>query len=318
MKVKEQFTSIDTKKMKGVAIILMLMHHLWYFPTRLAGGELNYFITVFGHSSLWLFGCFGKICVSIFFFLGGYGIYCQSKKNNFNILNNIKKLYKAYWKVFLIFIPIALIFFTYQIPYCKYPSIYARFSGWQWKEVFQNFFGFSYSLNGEWWFLQSYLIAIILFPFVIKIIEKNSFLKNIFLIIIACILMTNLFPAIGKLDYLGNLDENFLYRNIFCQSAPYITCFYMGVQFAKENFIIKLKHKISQVIKINYITDIIAIGVIMFFRIFISDSTMDILYVPLLIIFTIDLFNCIPLIGKVFENLGEHSTNMWLIHSFYC
>ena len=318
MKAKDEFAAADTKRLKGVAIILMLIHHLWFFPNRLAGGELKYLADIFGNSSLYLFGNFGKICVSLFFFLGGYGIYCQSKKKNFNILNNLKKIYIAYWKVFLIFIPIALIFFTNQIAYCELSTIYARFDGWSWKEVFQNFFGFSNTFNGEWWFLKSYIIAIALFPFIKKIFDKNSFLKNIIFIIIASILMTNLFPALGKLEYLGNLNNNFLYRTIFCQSSPYITCFYIGVLFAKENYIIKLKNILNKVIKINCITDIIAIGIIIFFRNYIANSEMDILYVPLLVIFISDLFKYMPKVGDVFNNLGEHSTNMWLIHSFYC
>lgn len=35
------FSRIDTKIIKGLAIILMLMHHLWAFPERIAGGELK-------------------------------------------------------------------------------------------------------------------------------------------------------------------------------------------------------------------------------------------------------------------------------------
>ena len=32
------FSRDDTKLMKGAAIVLMLMHHLWGFPGRIAGG----------------------------------------------------------------------------------------------------------------------------------------------------------------------------------------------------------------------------------------------------------------------------------------
>ncbi len=110
----KEFTSSDTKKIKGIAIILMLIHHLWTFPERLVGGELNHLFNIFGDSSIFIIGSFGQICVSIFFFLGGYGIYMQSKKRNFNILNNLKKLYIAYWKVFIIFIPITPLFFIIE------------------------------------------------------------------------------------------------------------------------------------------------------------------------------------------------------------
>ena len=101
---EESFSRTDTKIIKGVAIILMLMHHLWAFPDRIAGGALNTVFNIFGESSAVFFGLFGKICVSLFFFLGGYGVYMQSKKSEFTILSNIKKLCLAYWKVFIVFI----------------------------------------------------------------------------------------------------------------------------------------------------------------------------------------------------------------------
>lgn len=61
------FTREDTKAIKGIAIILMLIHHLWAFPDRLVGGELKCLVSVMGQDSIILLGCFGKICVSLFF-----------------------------------------------------------------------------------------------------------------------------------------------------------------------------------------------------------------------------------------------------------
>lgn len=65
------FTREDTKIIKGTAIILMLIHHLWGFPERIAGGSLKYMFIIFGQSSIVYFGLFGKICVSLFFLLVG-------------------------------------------------------------------------------------------------------------------------------------------------------------------------------------------------------------------------------------------------------
>jgi uncharacterized membrane protein len=111
--MSKEFSRHDTKIMKGVAVILMLMHHLWFCPDRLSG-NLKYLINCFQNSSIYYLGSFGQICVSLFFFLGGYGLWCISKKGKLDILNNIKKLYISYWKVFLVFIPIGFIFFSKQ------------------------------------------------------------------------------------------------------------------------------------------------------------------------------------------------------------
>ena len=318
MTKKEEFSSIDTKQMKGFAIILMLIHHLWGFPERIAGGELKHLITIFGDSSILILGNFSKICVSLFFFLGGYGIYMQSKKKNFNILNNIKKLYIAYWKVFVIFIPIALFFFRNQKAFCSTEYIYAIYNNLSWKKIIICFLGFSNSLNHEWWFLYSYIIAIILFPLIKNIIEKNSIIVNITWIVIVGILMTNVFPIIGTQKVLGTLKNNYLYSSIFCQTAPFITCFYMGILFAKENLIIKLKNSIKQVIDINPLVDIIILIIMVFTRNYIAGAELDIIYVPILIIITLDILNYLPKIKLILRKLGEHSTNMWLTHTFYC
>lgn len=91
--MENYFTKEDTKIIKGIAIILMLIHHLWGFPDRIIGGELKHILNIDGKSIISLIGAYGKICVSIFFFLGGYGIYMNAKKKNFDLLEKIKGLY---------------------------------------------------------------------------------------------------------------------------------------------------------------------------------------------------------------------------------
>lgn len=312
------FSRIDTKIIKGLAIILMLMHHLWAFPDRIAGGELKYFLTINGQSILIFLGMFGKICVSIFFFVGGYGIYKLSEKKEFNIFNNIKKLFINYWKVFLIFIPIGFIFFSNQNAYCENIAIYSKYSSFNKYDLLNNFLGLSSSLNDEWWFLHSYLIAIITFPFIKKVFNNKSTAVNIFIIIAYTILVSNVFPAIGKIKDLGLLNNNILYSSFFLQSAPYISCFWAGILLSKDDLMLKLKCKINETIKLNIFFDIIGILTIVYTRQFMFGATYDIIYVPFLIVFFLDFINKFKLLKKIFEMLGNHSTNMWLIHSFLC
>ena len=313
-----EFTKTDTKMVKGLAIILMLMHHLWYFPDRIAGGELKYLITMFDSSSISVLGLFGKICVAIFFFVGGYGIYKSSLKKNFNILNNIKKLYINYWKVFLLFIPIAFLFFSNQFPYCTNINIYSKYAVFGWKDIFNNFLGFSSTLNSEWWFLYSYLIAIITFPLIKKIFSKHSTSFNLILIIIFTVLMANVFPAIGDLKELGVLNNNFFYSHFLRQTSPHISCFWLGILFAKDDLLFKCHRCITDVIKLNIVVDIIGIFIIVYLRTMYVGALLDILYVPLLIILFLDFIKRFKFLPRIFEMFGNNSTNMWLMHTFYC
>ncbi|MBE6158982.1 MAG: acyltransferase [Firmicutes bacterium] len=312
------FSKEDTKVIKGVAIVLMLMHHLWIIPDRIAGGELNYLLSVFGESSLSFFGWFGNICVSLFFFLGGYGIYVQSTKKDFNLIKNIKKLFISYWKVFLIFIPIAFIFFSNQVPYTVSDYSYARYNVFTWTEVLQNFFTISYSLNGEWWFLSSYLVAIISFPIIKMIIDKFNYKSNILIVIFVLLFGTYIFPALGNISTLGNLNTSFIYYNFLCKSFPWMACFWLGAVFAKDNLIIGFYNKIKNAIHLNLFVDVLAILSIIFLRQKVIGAELDILYTPVLVVLFMDLLNRLKIVRNIFAEFGNRSTNMYLIHSFYC
>lgn len=264
------------------------------------------------------FGLFGKICVSIFFFVGGYGIYKLSEKKEFNIFNNIKKLFVNYWKVFLIFIPIGFTFFSNQKAYCENITIYSRYSSFNKYDLIDNFLSLSSSLNGEWWFLHSYLIAIITFPFIKKIFNNKSTIFNIFIIIVGTILVSNIFPAIGNIENLGLLNNNILYNRFFLQSSPYISCFWIGILFSKDDLMLKLKNKINETIKLNILFDLIGFFIIIYTRQFMFGATCDMIYIPFLIVFFLDFINDLKFLAKIFETLCKHSTNIWLIHSFLC
>jgi len=316
-KNEEQFSKLDTKIIKGLAIVLMLMHHLWAFPKRIGYVKFASLFQFLGRSSLSIFANFGNICISLFFFVGGYGIYVKSKRDDFNILNNIKKLYIKYWKVFLVFIPIGFIFFSHQIKYCNETYIYQVFANFRWNDVLNNFLGFASSYNYEWWFFGEYIIAIITFPFIKKLFENKSTVTNLFIIFIMMILTYNIFPVIGEYGKF-KLNENILYRTIFCQKMPYVSCFWLGILFAKDNLLIKLRKKINDVVKFNILIDILGIAIIIYLRQFVIGNILDILYVPFLIVFFLDFIKYFYGLGKTFKILGNHSANMWLIHTFYC
>lgn len=141
------FTKEHTQIAKGMAIILMLIHHLFAFPNRiLTKQSYKSLLLINGLQIEYYIGVFGKICVAMFLFLSGYGLYIITSKNNkFSIKDaiiRISRLYINYWTVFLIFIPIGFIFFGRTLNI---------------KEFILNFLGLSSSYNGEWWFFRLYV-----------------------------------------------------------------------------------------------------------------------------------------------------------------
>lgn len=94
------FTKKESNVIKGIAIILMLMHHLWRFPDRLYYSGITDNFTIFGQSISLYLGDFGKICVSLFFFISGYGLYTSHTKNHLILLQKSKTFIWHFGKYF--------------------------------------------------------------------------------------------------------------------------------------------------------------------------------------------------------------------------
>ena len=110
----------DSACLYGIAILLMVFHHCFCIPSRL--GE-NY-ISVLGDYALeariaWI----GKLCVAIFTFVSGYAFSIKSEENqqitvmdrlltDYRIsASQLIKFYSKFWLVFLVFVPIGIVFF---------------------------------------------------------------------------------------------------------------------------------------------------------------------------------------------------------------
>ena len=308
----------DTKIMKGIAIICMLMHHLWFFPTRIAGGPLESLFTIFNMPATTYLGLFGKICVPMFFFFGGYGVYKSCYGQKYDVLGRLKKLYFSYWKVFLIFIPIGFLFFSSQTPYCTDAFIYTRFDVFSTRELISNFLAFSSTYNREWWFLISYAFALVSFPLVRAIIDRHSARMNIFIVIVVSLLFAHVFPGLKKVEVLGILGNSHMYVNFFCQIAPYAACFWMGAVVARNGLLDRLNESAKKNKILNPITDIAAWVVVVFLRQSQLGDIFDVFYIPVLTVASMDMLNRLKILKKGVLFLGRKSTSMWLIHPFFC
>ena len=85
--MKTDFSSEDTKKIKGFAILLMLLHHLYLAPERYSGQEV--YFTPFSEHLVNSFTLTMKICVAYFVFISAYGITKSLKKANSGNLSRL-------------------------------------------------------------------------------------------------------------------------------------------------------------------------------------------------------------------------------------
>lgn len=312
----DKFLTRDgTKIMKAIAIILVFMNHLWLFPDRLAGGQLKSLFTIFGMSSIEYFSHFARISLSIFFFIGGYGTYIGCRGKQYDVVDRIKKLYFKFWKVFVVFIPIGFLFFSRQRNYCESAQVCSKFANFYLQEFIGNFLGIISTYNEEWWFLFAFVVAIASFPILRAIVERFSLIVNIYILLIGSLLMLYVFPAIGAIEELGNLNRSFLFTRFFCQIP---TPYWMGIIVAKFGLLDRIKAALVKGKMLNPFMDVCIILMIFYLRQIEFLGDFDVFYVPVFIVVCVDLIDRIAIVKKLFVAIGSQTTNMWLIHSFFC
>lgn len=311
-------TKRDTKIIKGIAILLMMAHHLFAFPERIVTGfEFQSLLQLGDISIERSIGIFGKICVSLYMFLGGYGIYKYAQSGGV-LHKRIVKLYQCYWKIFFIFVPVGFLFFSNQPIYCEESALCNIFSKFNLNEFLCNLIGWKCTYNREWWFFKTYFCTMFLgYVWMEKWKERKGFLSEIFNIIVLEILIRNIFPAIRNIEIFKGLGSDVLYSNLFTISI-YCIPFFMGILFAKYDEV-----KLSNLLKCypkwkRKIISILGIILIVYIRNFIFGGWLDMFYVPCLILFMLELLDSNAFLYNILEFLGKYSTNIWLIHSFYC
>ena len=311
-------TKNDTRTIKGAAVILMLMHHMWAFQERIADGGLKGLIPL-GNTYLFVFlGHFGKVCVPLFFFLGGYGLAKRYEGRKFDALGRLKKLYLSYWKVFVIFIPIAFLFFGNQGVYAADASFCGRYNVFSVRELVLNFLAILDTYNYEWWFLRCYMLMILCFPLIRYAAGKCSPAAKILIILIITVLFGKVFPDVWY-AFIGDARQgNVIYDSFFCMGEPFFACFVMGVFCAGNDLLDRISAFLDRAGRFRAAAEILLILTVILVRQVLLRKYFDFLYAPLLSVIISDLARRLPAIGKIFEAFGQESTNIWFIHSFFC
>lgn len=306
---KLEFSKQDTAIAKGTAIILMMVHHLFAFPDRLA--EDTVYLSMFqwqGSNIESYLGDFGKICVGIFTVLSGYGLYL-SLNGKENIQHEIEKriwnLYKTAWKIMVFAVPIGYLLRVKRL---------LRLSK---GDVILNFFGYKSNYNGEWWFLLPFMILMVMFPVFLKWINRKNhyWLKDILMLALMTAMINKILP---------NLMEQALFVD-FARTQTWKICmnclklmpmFLMGMICARDNLFYKYRAFFKGTA--IRLTAMLVMLVIVFLVRKNYSWTADYLFAPLFLVSATTLIGSIPYIKKLFAVIGRWSTWIWLIHSFLC
>lgn len=276
----------DTNALKGIALLLLLIHHLFYIDNGMYDD-----ISIAGRGVVQTIGLWSKICVAIFVFLSGYGLTAQAEKiGGVGSLvrfywRRFTKLMLNYWFIWLIFVPIGVFVFHYS-----FAEAYGDHIGIKFLLDFTgliNAFGL-YGYNVTWWFYSCIILLYILFPFLYRLVKKDTML-SVLVVAVATYMPIPIFRS--ALPYL----LPFLAGMIYCRLSNN----YTGGVKAKHSilfcllFLIAAFDRLVAPDKLRFDTVIVLLMVIAYKSIYIPEA-----------------------IAKALEFLGKHSMNIFLFHTF--
>lgn len=290
-----------TQLVKGVAILLLLVHHLFGVKYVLPIGEVDF---------NQLITCFTKVCVALFTILSGYGITKSFVKKNISNINfvilHIKRLMINYW---FIYIPVFVLSFFIHSE--GIPSEIYGYGKIGIINFFLDFFGMKAlfntpTLNQTWWYMEVVIICYLFYPLFYKCIKRSKMLS----------LIISIMPCIVADVIVFNTGFRYTGRAIF-----YIFPFVLGMILASDGMLDNVVNYCNNK-SINRI-NIILISV--FGMIFFSMLSTQFMFIPhvffalSIIVLLIAIRKSENIIIKFLELLGKHSMNIFLTHSFfYC
>lgn len=298
--MQKQFTKEHSLVVKGLAILLLLMYHLFENEQLISSMEVNY--SPFPLSGFLMFTGFGNICVAIFVFLTTFGIatglFAQEELS-------IKQAYNQAVRRFLVlaanfavlFVSVNLLWF-YKFDYAslygggKQGILYALTDGLGLSMFFD-----TPTLNMTWWYMELAYILIFLVPFLVWLVKKIGY---------PVLLLSFIAPAVVNL----NADvERYLFVAVFGVCAAY-------GKWPDKLLNLKL-HPVFQWI-IGIVGFVLCVLVRQNFVV--HEYYVHIVEAPIALFFLFfggALLDSVPILKNVLGFIGKYSMNIYLVHTFF-
>lgn len=291
-------TKQDTAVLKGIAIIAMLMHHLWGCPSE---GVEPY------TGALGFLGNVGKVCVAMFLFCSGYGLSVGYEKES-GLRNTLKflakrllKFYANYWVIFLVFVPITIFCFDRPLSEAYGESVNIP------KRLLYDLLGVQgfQSYNITWWFNKLIIVFYFLFPILYSCIRKFKWTT---LFLSFCVLFLDL--LVSDFGYLPFIVE-------------YMFPFVVGISLYQYRANLLL---FSQWLQQHFMCGIFVSFVLLCCGVAIRECSIiphfsglrvDALLTISIVMFVVACQQKTIFFNRFFVFAGTHSANIYLIHTFF-
>ena len=300
----------DSQLIKGIGILLMFFHHLYYnveiytsyeLSGLIINSDINYKIAVAA-----------KVCVSLFVFITAYRI--STKLKAYSDTDNTKSIYsdiclksaikliKNISCLLLIIIFISYLFnFEHSASSVWGASLSNKIIGFVTNAIgVARIFNISLYAS-SWWYIGLSLLLIALIPVLYKAVCKFGG---------ASILVLSVF-IINSLGF--NTTTDGLPR--------YLLVAVLGIVFAEYNIIEKTENYLNtnKALKsLTVILLILSVPIIIIIRSHTSSKYLVDAVMTFVIVLIANLFiRYIPIVRTILASLGKYSLQMWLMHSFF-
>lgn len=303
----------QSQAVQGIAILLMLYHH-FFSDVGMYGDRLTFWNGEAVQRGAW----FGKICVGLFAFISGYGMFYVLRRQEEDrffprlltdyqaVLRQLLSVYRKYWLAFLL-IPV--------------PELLAGVREFEPGEFFSNLLAFSSTYQSTWWYMGQYvkmllllpLLELFFFPFQDRRDKKRRLCFFIVLLTAAgaAAVAGLIWPPLGAflLQTAKNLRISFL--------LPF------GAGFLAARFRVyqRLGHKLEKPGRAGNaaaagLALIATVGVRVRLADYAAYAEFDFLLVPVFVYGALTLLWLLPPVEKLFVWFGKQSAYMWLVHGF--
>ncbi len=296
--------------LKGIAIVMMIAHHCFRSPSLYKG--YNVIFAPFAEQQVIKAASVCKICVSLFAFISGYGLFLSHKKHRGTAtswaIQRYVKTFSGFWFIWVLSAVICQLI-----------------NGRTVKVLFKEGFGRGImhslidciglaklfdtpTLNGTWWYMSAAAFFILLLPILFHFRNDLGLCFALWVFLLRIIFGHN-----GKDVFPGN---NSIY--------PFVGIFILGCVFAQYDLFdkwIRLTQAKPVVKAIKLIAELCLL--FLCFRLY-SMLPLNLLcefhfaLFPLLfILFCVEFILPIPFLKRPLSFLGRHSMNVFLTHTFF-
>ena len=296
-----ELTKNDVKMTKGVAILFMVLLHLFCQK-----GTFPYQPLVFiGENPLvYYIGLFGDCCVVMYCFCSGYahGLINQTREKPYlSLLKRLPPFIIQFWVVCTLFAITGLIINDPAIPGSL--SVYIG-----------NIFLYRMTYNGAWWFVLTYILLCVCSLVIVRMCKKSTVIS---LIIFSAIYFVSYLFRFNKISILPDNAAASYINGILAPFGTSLLPYVLGILFHKHKVFTKL-NIFTQSWKKPLKNLILAAIVLTAFLVHCVIETLFIaIFTGMSVIVCFNLWNKGKLSSAVFSFFGTHSTNIWLTHMFF-